>query len=300
MNRLLDSGQLTQRPCGANFAYELSNNGLFSPTEYKVLQSQANSCFIKCMKMLHNGRVQLFYLTGSLKPFAEIVPGVDAESFLTITANLLENINDVKHNGFLACQNIDISFDKIFVDPATHKVSLVYIPVNQRMFRDIDTFENELRTELVKLISGLAGMASPKIDQFAADLSDGRLKLEDLSVRLRGGRVDDRPKEAAQQPRCPTLHAIGTAPKVELPITKDHFVIGKNAAAVDGVVSFNKMISRVHCRIDRHGDFYMLTDLQSANGTYINHVRLHPNQPHPIKNGDTIRMANSDFRVTGL
>ena len=80
-------------------------------------------------------------------------------------------------------------------------------------------------------------------------------------------------------------------------VTKDSFVIGKNAAVVDGVVSFNKMISRVHCRITKENMQYMITDLKSANGTYVNRVRLTPEQPHQIKNGDIIRLANSDFQV---
>ena len=91
---------------------------------------------------------------------------------------------------------------------------------------------------------------------------------------------------------------MGAPTRVEIDITKDSFVIGKNASSVDGVISFNKMISRVHCRIDCRKGNYTITDLQSANGTYVNRVRLQPNQPQPIKNGDVIRLANSDFQVS--
>ena len=86
--------------------------------------------------------------------------------------------------------------------------------------------------------------------------------------------------------------------RVEIVVSKDSFVVGKNASAVDGVISFNKMISRVHCRIDKRGSQYTITDLQSANGTFVNKVKLRPNQPHPIKTGDIIRLANSDFQVS--
>jgi len=37
--------------------------------------------------------------------------------------------------------------------------------------------------------------------------------------------------------------------------------------------------------------------LQSANGTYVNKIRLQPNKPCAINNGDIIRLANSDFQV---
>lgn len=65
----------------------------------------------------------------------------------------------------------------------------------------------------------------------------------------------------------------------------------------DGVISFNKMISRVHCKITVNGNQYWITDLQSANGTFVNHARLQPNQSTPLKNGDLVKLANSDFQV---
>ena len=84
MNTLLEKNVISELQCGSNFSYILSDNNNFLPTEYKVLQSQANSCFVKCMKMLYNGHVQLYYLTSGLKSFASMLPLMDPESFLTI------------------------------------------------------------------------------------------------------------------------------------------------------------------------------------------------------------------------
>lgn len=301
MNRLLDKGFLKEINCGSNFSYVLNDNGSFLTTEYKVLQSQANSCFVECMKMLYNGKVQLLYLTKTLKPFSSMLPTIDAESFMTITANLISDIIDVKNNGFLSCQNIDISFDKVFVDPSTYKVSLIYVPVSERLFDDNSTFENEVRTGLVKLISGISTISTPRTMQLASDLSNGLLSMDNLNQRIKGGK--ETTTDTGKAPNTDAsngikLVAMNAPTRVELIISKDSFVIGKNASAVDGVVSFNKMISRVHCRVDKQGSQYMITDLQSANGTYINRVKLQPNQPHPIRVGDIIRLANSDFQVS--
>lgn len=301
MNRLLDKGHLRELKCGSNFSYILSDNGTFQATEYKVLQSQTNSCFVKCMKMLYNGKIQLFYLTKSLKPFSALLATMDAESFVTIIANLISDIIDVKHNGFLTCQNIDISFDKIFVDPSTYKVSLIYVPVSERLFDDGATFENEIRTGLVKLISGISTISTPKTMQLASDLSNGLLSMDDLNSRIKSG-TGKVPKDQQEvKPKNQSsikLVAMNAPTRVEIVVSKDSFVVGKNASAVDGVISFNKMISRVHCRIDKRGSQYTITDLQSANGTFVNKVKLRPNQPHPIKTGDIIRLANSDFQVS--
>lgn len=283
--------------CGTNFSYVLGDNGMFLSTEYKVLQSQANSNFIKCMKMLYNGKVQMLYLTANLKPFLSMIPTLDSDSFMTICANLLSAIIEVKQNGFLSCQNIDITFDKIFVDPSNYKVSLVYVPVSKRIYDDYATFENEIRTGFVKLISGVANISSPKTMQFASDLTNGMMTMEDLHNHIKRGKAAaaGAGQQAAQ--KVLRLVALNAPTKVELRVTKNSFVIGKNAGAVDGVISFNKMISRTHCRIDRNGDQYTITDLMSANGTYVNRVRLNPNQPRVIQNGDIVRLANSDFQV---
>lgn len=287
--------------CGANFSYILGDNSLFLSTEYKVLQSQGSNCFVPCMKMLFNGKTQLYYLTKGLKPFSSLIPALDADGFLTIVANLLSDIMEVKSNGFLSCQNVDISFERIYVDPTTYKVSLVYLPISKRIFDDNSSFENEIRTKLVKLISGVSTIASTKTMQFSADLSDGTLSMDDLYARIKGGKSGgSAPVEEPQKASSGTLRiiAMNSPSRVEIVVNKDSFVIGKKPELCDGVISFNKMISRSHCKICKRGSQYTITDLQSANGTYVNKMRLQPNQSLPIKNGDIIRLANSDFQVT--
>lgn len=302
MNILVENKYITEMECGANFSYILNGNSAFLSTEYKVLQSQADSCFVRCMKMLFNGKVQLYYLTKGLKPFSSMLPTLDADSFLTIVANLLSDIIEVKSNGFLSCQNIDVSFDRIYIDPTTYKVSLVYLPLSKRIYDDNSTFENEIRTGLVKLISGISTLSSTKTMQFSADLSNGTLSIEDLYAHIKGGKSSNN-KHAVEPPITTSsgllrIIAMNAPSRVEITVDKDEFVIGKKPELCDGVISFNKMISRSHCKICKKGSQYTITDLQSANGTFVNKVRLQPNQSVLINNGDIIRLANSDFQIT--
>ncbi len=299
MNVLIENNYIKEMECGLNFSYILNDSNSFLSTEYKFLQSQTDNCFVKCMKMMYNGKIQLYYLTKGLRTFSTMIPSLDADSFLTIVSNLFTNVIDVKHNGFLSCQNIDISFERIYVDPTTHKVSLVYLPLNQHIYEDNSSFENELRTGLVKLISGISTLSTSKTMQFSADLSDGTLTIEDLARSLKGGKID-KPiiKDTPEKTEKLRIIAMNAPTRVELEVTKDDFVIGKKPELCDGVIGFNKMISRSHCKINKSGNQFVITDLQSANGTYVNRVRLQPNQPHPINNGDVIRLANSDFQVS--
>lgn len=279
---------------GSNFSYILSDESAFLPTEYKVLQNQAESGFVKCMKLLYNGRVQLYYLTNGLKSFASMLPSLTADSFWTIAANLFANVINVKNNGFLSCQNIDISFDKIYVDPATYRVSLVYLPLSRKLHDSASSFENEIRTGLVKLISEIPGISSTKTMMLSANLSNGMLTMEDLYSQMTGEKRTDSAPAAAYL----YLIAINAPSRIEIAVTKEDFVIGKKAELCDGVISFNNMISRSHCRISRRGSQITIMDLQSANGTFLNGARLYPNQPYLIKNGDVVRLANSDFQVS--
>ena len=87
-------------------------------------------------------------------------------------------------------------------------------------------------------------------------------------------------------------------PSVSFNINSNEFVIGKSADKVDGLITFNKAISRVHCKVAYQSGNYYIIDLGSANGTYVNSKRLQPQSPELIRNGDRVRLANDDFTIT--
>lgn len=302
MNSLTTNGKLTEMECGANFAVILKDNAFFLPTEYKVLQSQKDGCFVKCMRMLYNGKTELYYFAGELKSLSSLLSTIDAEHFLTVLCNLLGAIINVQSNGFLTCRNIDASFERIYIDPNTYKVNLVYLPLKENLFDDDTAFENEIRTSLVKLIAGLAALSTPKMMQVSADLQNGSLNMENLYAKLSGKVAPVQNGSGTQQGNsaasgCRLKFVAMNAPaRFEIVVNKSVFMIGKKDTN-DGVITFNKMISRVHCKITSSRGQYWITDLQSSNGTFINHARLQPNQPYELKNGDIVRLANSDFQA---
>ena len=306
VNLLIEKNDIQEMNCGENFAYILNDNTMFLPTDYKVLQSQMSGGFLKCMKILYNGKIELFYMTKNMKSLTSILSNIDSENFMTIIANLLTSIMKVKSNGFLSCQNLDVSFDKIFVDLSTFRVSLVYVPVSKRIYEDYMAFENDIRTRIVKIIVSTPTLVSPRTLQFSNDLSNGILKLEDLYNRIKGvgvvpvfsGTVSTfglDPRGASGQ--IVQLISLDPEDYIEINVNKDEFIIGKNRSRADVVIPFNHMISRVHCRIDKRDQQVLITDLKSTNGTFVNRIRLQPNQPHLLSNGDVVRLANSDFQV---
>ncbi|MFC1878594.1 FHA domain-containing protein [Chloroflexota bacterium] len=69
--------------------------------------------------------------------------------------------------------------------------------------------------------------------------------------------------------------------------------IGRDREHAELVFVNHPHISREHCIIheDKASGFWTLEDRESANGTYLNGMRLQPFQKYPLVDGDTIEMA---------
>lgn len=308
MEELLKQGIISELTGTPNVQYVLNDNSVFALTEFKVLKSQSKH-FIKCAKVLYNGRIKLIYFTAMHKSLRNMLPSLDGDAFLTIIANLINCIIEIKNNGFLDCQDIDLSFDKIFVDKNTLEVNVIYLPINSTSI-DISSFETELRTEIIKLISTVPAFANEKMTRVCGYLSNGTLSLNQLYgnicaeikriVQISPKDINNNlgaEKKIFKQPTLYFSSINNMSEDIHFEINSGEYVIGKNPAKVNGVISFNKAISRVHCKINYLNNLYFITDLGSANGTFVNKTRLAANQPHQIKNGDSIRLANSDFVV---
>ena len=311
MNGLLQKGVVSELVGTPNVQYVLNDDSAFALTEFKVLKSQSKH-FIKCSKVNYNGKIKFIYFTAMSKSLRNMIPSLDSDTFLTIIANLLNCIIEIKNNGFLDCENLDLSFDKVFVNQNTLEISLIYLPVNNAD-KDLASFENEFRTEIIKLITSVPAFTGEKMARVCGYLSNGTLSLNQVYKSICSeikGRVTsfepdfDREKDTGNSNKHvifkqPSLHFYSLNAPVDINFNIDvpEFIIGKNPAQVNGVISFNKAISRVHCKISYQNNSYFITDLGSANGTYVNKSRLVAQHPQKIKSGDTIRLANSDFKI---
>lgn len=303
MYTLKDNGIIRENEYGNNFGYILENDVHFVNTDYKVLQSQTSGIFVQCMKMLHNGKIELYYVTDDYRPMSSMFTGISADTLITIVVNLFADVIEVRNNGFLVTQNIDLSWDKIFVDANTLKVKLVYLPMNVKVFDSYTEFESELRASLIKLINKVLPVTNERIEQFLSDLSNGSLTLEDLYNKSKGtGAKSISDGGSSNQIPQPTVQSIKlvamNAPEYfEIVINRDVMVIGRKAELVDAVIPFSSTISKKHCKITRNNGNYYITDVGSANGTFVNRVRLGLEQPRQINRGDVIRLSNSDFQI---
>lgn len=85
--------------------------------------------------------------------------------------------------------------------------------------------------------------------------------------------------------------ALRTGPKIgsELEVRQPVVSIGRSAKCEIDID--DDSISTVHARLEYDRDGWWLTDLGSANGTFVEGVRLAPEVPTPLTYGSTVRFG---------
>lgn len=77
--------------------------------------------------------------------------------------------------------------------------------------------------------------------------------------------------------------------------TERPVVLGRSSQAE--VQLSDQVVSRRHAQVQRRAGEWVLTDLDSRHGTFVNGVRLSPSEPTPIQNDDRVRIGPWTFRV---
>jgi ABC-type multidrug transport system ATPase subunit/pSer/pThr/pTyr-binding forkhead associated (FHA) protein len=89
----------------------------------------------------------------------------------------------------------------------------------------------------------------------------------------------------------------GPNPGQEVTLSGAEFVIGREVGA--DLVIASPSVSRRHLRIFQQGGQYLVEDLGSSNGTFINNQRI--SSPAPLESGDVLHLGKAiRLRVTGL
>ena len=92
------------------------------------------------------------------------------------------------------------------------------------------------------------------------------------------------------------LEAIAGPPIEQIVVTPDAPSVVGRSSNVDRQLP-DKTVSRRHFKLLKRGANWLLTDLASRHGTFLNGVRLEAEQPAPINDGDLIRVGPWTLRV---
>ncbi len=301
MHELLERGLAIEVLGPQCVSYILEDESLFNLSEYKILKNQKNPSLIDFAKLLYNGKIKLTYFLDEYVPLKSITPNTDSYSFISILSDLLSCVTDITHNGYLNVQNLNLELNRIYVKQGNCEVKLLYLPVNSRVSSGTSLLSisavDKLRSDLVKLIEANPCLISQKTKEICQYLSNGLLGLDEVLTMIRGnGPMTDLPPRKPKKSEL-VLTALGASTKARFKIDKDFYILGRSEPDVDGCITFNPAVGRIHCRIIRTGSSYAVEDMNSKNGTYLNKTKLLPHQKRELSDGDVLRIANSDFKV---
>ncbi|WP_291630876.1 FHA domain-containing protein [Clostridium sp.] len=283
---------------------DVKENGFI---EYKNINTNLNTIFVDP----NNLTIKMIYIP------INIENGRNEKIFLEeLRTNILDAINNSTHNGVLVSKlraklNKGNSFEEIINDLNNHKINnnlerYEYNSEKNREAKPLIINENMSKNDINKkkdnndkksYISSFSSIFFKKNKDKYEKEEDKETKQEikddyDYDEYYEGTTlIDDFDVKKIK------IKGIDSPTSISILIDKDDFILGSSYSLADGVITFNKAISRKHCSIRKKGDKYYLTDLGSSNGTFVNGVRLAQGDSVEIKVGDKIKLANSLFSI---
>lgn len=276
--------------------YIVKEQSQFSITEYKVMENLVS--LLRCAKTTLNGETELVYLRDGVKPIKTVLYQLSDDKIARVIRSFLDALVEINSNGFLRSSNLDISLDKVFVDPETLTVRLIYIPVNSG-FGEYGISVNEVNDFILSVLDKAGNPDSSIcsaikvfcISNTETSVERSRQLFKQLMQQYR---IEDAKDSEPEELRL--NYSDGSQERV-LYINQDNYTIGHMEGSADGIIGFNRYISSPHCEITHENNKWYIKDLDSTNGTFVNGSRLSGNQKAEIKNSDAIRLANSTFYV---
>jgi len=118
----------------------------------------------------------------------------------------------------------------------------------------------------------------------------------------------DPPREAAEPAAAPShrstarLFLLDQRRTVHVPdLDQERFIIGRTHRDTKADIDLNPYsgadqgVSRQHACLIRQDDIWLIDDLDSLNGTFVNDVKVTAGQPAPLQDGDTVSCSHLSF-----
>lgn len=285
MKKLLQRGDIEILK-DTNPVYILNGNGKPYDTEYKIMKNIPE--LLPCHKGILNEQPELVYIVENLVPLNILLPQIEEADFFKISEKLCNAVKTINANGFLNWQHIDLDVERIFIQPESSIINLIYLPIEgyrmpkESMDNVVLKFIASMTTlmqpsEVMEAVKKYAENGDKTIDQFISYISNG-------------------PKiKTANSPKTLILYNKDNNHKMF--INKPKYLIGKKASSVDGVINYSQFVGRIHCQIITQDNKFYIYDLDSTNGTLLNGKLLDANKAVLLNNGDKLEIADILFDV---
>lgn len=305
MHELLERGLASEVRGPQCISYILEDESLFNLSEYKIIHNQGSEKFLDSTRSVFNGKTKLTYFLDEYASLKSIAAAMEVYPFITVISNVMSGILEVSRNAYLDMSDLILELSRIYVNPSTLEVKLIYLPVNTLFDNGaslLNSAADRLRSDIVKLIISTPGLMSARTKEICNWLSDSSMSLDDICTAMRLEKHEHISGGGVAVPKTQILMIRGINPHdrtmIEIRKTDNSsFIIGRNAADVDGCIPGNPAISGKHCIVYKTKSGYEIEDT-STNGTFVNGIRLAHGKRTKLSNGDTLRLANSSFSVS--
>lgn len=207
-------------------------------------------------------------------------------------ATFFDTFEKANIKGYSIVKVLEINGKYIFVYDETKKDYDFFKEVNSMIKGDITVNAQNAKLMYDKSYSlGYYDADEVIYSDDSDDMSTGEIfdNVDDSST----GFLDDSDLKEIEEQRRVLRHKNTSA---RLPINDSHGVsIGRSAARAEYVVSGNTNVSRLHARVYKEGSKYMVHDCDSANGTFIDGLKVTSDLDREILVGSTLTLGNEEF-----
>ncbi|SHN48982.1 FHA domain-containing protein [Butyrivibrio hungatei DSM 14810] len=253
----------------------LEENERWSGLGLKAVTSLNTDKVILPAKIYMNGESQIIYPIDGLT-------GLNVSS--SFAKDMAEVVAAIDESEFLERSYLQISGEYLFSDAKENSTRFMVVPVVRDDAKDKElenaAWENQCK-EIVDKMTGKDAFESID-DFFGAMQAEKSCDMQRAPIHLDSSEL--------------VLRYQGDYGHFALYDSTDIFRIG-NSVDVEGTITINPSISRLHCVIVRENGEYFIEDDHSRNGTYMYGKRLQNGEKIRLKNGDTIKLSDMEFAV---
>ena len=242
-----------------------------------------------CSWIRFNRKVKLAFFPDGYTAVGSLKKELDLEGACAAGKLFLDAIAEAQSYKEFAPDNFVLDLDSIYLSNDRTRVKLIYLPVVVREAPDDrEIFIRRVYAVLTELIEGIEG-GGTMIRQIEYHMSQKMGDFDSLKETL--------DKRIPTEDRSILLRSIDAEEETVFEIGHELFRIGTDPDAVDGVLTQDSGAEAVHAEIGWNEISFYVTDLDSANGTFVNDTRIAPGAQVPVGKGSVIRFGNLAFRV---
>lgn len=287
-----------------HIAYTFENNDSMFMLGMKLVNKSEND-IISAVDVIYNNQVRLLFGVEKYKPLYEVASSISDSELAKALIKFVESISQIKNNDFLKISAVDINYNRLFYDAKNNVIKYIVLPINYECdFHDGESWSSTFRKTLLLILNIVFKNSPRKYEETYYAILDNTKSDEEILDYIAAYDFSmytvDNSYKAVEQPakKLAGLRLEHNSDKGNLVfvINKPEFILGKSNSA-DGFITNSTNVSRHHCKIVVSGDSYMISDLNSTNGTRVNGYYLTPNDFYYLNNGDKLSVADIEFTI---